>query len=158
MSVVALPAWARSLTPQPELPTRRLPVKWVILIDRNLPAGLQANAAACLGAAMGHDVPGLVGAGGADASGVGHAGLPWLGCTVLAATGPILRTLREDARAEPELMVTDMADLAQRARVYADYLAELARTEGADITYLALGLAGPRAVVDRITGRFPLLR
>ncbi|MGK5553041.1 DUF2000 domain-containing protein [Actinomadura kijaniata] len=158
MSVATLPDWARSLDPTPELPTRRSPVKWVVLVDRNLPAGLQVNAAACLGAAMARGVPGLVGAGGPDASGDDHPGLPWLGCTVLAATGPVLRALREEARAEPELVVTDMADVAQRVRVYADYLAELARTDGADLNYLALGLAGPRAAVDRLTGRFPLLR
>ncbi|HEY7484044.1 MAG TPA: DUF2000 family protein [Streptosporangiaceae bacterium] len=56
------------------------------------------------------------------------------------------------------LLVADMAAIAQRVRVYDDYLAELARTEDGDITYYAVSIAGPRPLVDGLTGRFPLLR
>ncbi|RVX44845.1 uncharacterized protein DUF2000 [Nonomuraea polychroma] len=139
-----------------DLPTKKLPVKWVIVIDRDLPRGLQANAAACLAASVGVAVPAIVGSGGVDGSGVPHAGLPWTGCAVLAAPAAIVRRIRNDAAAEADLIVSDMADIAQRADVYDDYLAALARTE--DLSYYAVSLFGPRPVVERLTGRLPLLR
>ncbi|MEV5556252.1 DUF2000 domain-containing protein [Nonomuraea wenchangensis] len=139
-----------------DLPTRELPVKWVIVLDRDLPRGLQANAAACLAASVGVAVPDIVGEGGVDAAGAAHAGLPWTGCTVLAAPAAIVRRIRDDAAAEPDLVMADMADLAQRASVYNDYLAALARAE--EPSYYAVSLFGPRGVVERLTGRLPLLR
>ncbi|WP_049571971.1 DUF2000 domain-containing protein [Nonomuraea sp. SBT364] len=141
-----------------DLPTKKLPVKWVMVVDRELPAGLQANAAACLAASVGHAVPAIVGPGGDDASGEPHAGLPWIGCTVLAAPAAIVRRIRDDAAREPGLVVTDMADVAQRARVYDDYLAQLAGTKTEDVTYFGVSLFGPRAAVERHTARLPLLR
>ncbi|MGR6914449.1 DUF2000 domain-containing protein [[Actinomadura] parvosata] len=139
-----------------DLPTKELAVKWVIVIDRDLPRGLQANAAACLAASVGVSVPAIVGSGGVDASGLPHAGLPWTGCTVLGAPAAIVERVRKDAAAEPELVVADMAAIAQRTNVYDDYLAELARTE--EPPYYAVSLFGPRAIVERLTGRLPLLR
>ncbi|MGN9840649.1 DUF2000 domain-containing protein [Nonomuraea sp. H19] len=139
-----------------DLPTKELAVKWVIVIDRDLPRGLQANAAACLAASVGVAVPAIVGSGGVDASGLAHAGLPWTGCTVLSAPTAIVRRIRNDAAGEADLVVSDMADIAQRANVYDDYLAELARTETP--SYYAVSLFGPRPLVERFTGRLPLLR
>ncbi|MBB6346530.1 DUF2000 domain-containing protein [Nonomuraea muscovyensis] len=141
-----------------DLPTRELPVKWVIVMDRDLPRGLQANAAACLAASVGRAVPAILGPGGADASGQAHAGLPWTGCTVLAAPGAIVRRIRDEAAADGALVVTDMAAIAQRTNVYDDYLAELSRTGGEDLAYYAVSLLGPRETVERLTGRLPLLR
>ena len=135
-----------------DLPTKELAVKWAIVIDRDLPRGLQANAAACLAASVGVAVPAIVGSGGVDASGLAHAGLPWTGCTVLGAPAAIVARIRSEAAAEPDLMVS----IAQRANVYDDYLAELARTE--EPSYYAVSLFGPRALVERLTGRLPLLR
>ncbi|MFI7704595.1 DUF2000 domain-containing protein [Nonomuraea sp. NPDC049480] len=139
-----------------DLPTKELPVKWVIVLDRDLPRGLQANAAACLAASVGVAVPAIVGSGGVDASGLAHAGLPWTGCAVLAAPAAIVRRIRNDAAGEPDLVLSDMADIAQRTNVYDDYLAALAHTE--EPSYLAVSLFGPRAAVERLTGRLPLLR
>ncbi|SEG99200.1 Protein of unknown function [Nonomuraea solani] len=139
-----------------DLPTKSLTVKWAIIIDRDLPRGLQANAAACLAASVGVSVPAIVGSGGVDASGLAHAGLPWTGCTVLAAPAAIVGRIRNDAAALSELVVSDMANLAQRTNVYDEYLAELARTE--EPSYLAVSLFGPRALVEGLTGRLPLLR
>ncbi|SDK45827.1 DUF2000 domain-containing protein [Nonomuraea jiangxiensis] len=139
-----------------DLPTKQLAVKWAIVVDRDLPRGLQANAAACLAASVGTAAPAIVGSGGLDASGGAHAGLPWTGCTVLASPAAIVRRIRDDAAAEPELVVSDMADIAQCAVVYDDYLAELARTE--EPAYHAVSLFGPRTVVERLTARLPLLR
>ena len=141
-----------------DLPTKKLAVKWVIVVDRDLPRGLQANAAACLAASMSQAAPSILGSGGLDASGQAHAGLPWTGCTVLSAPAAIVKRVRDDAAGDPELLVTDMAAIAQRAEVYDDYLAELAGTAVADLSYFAVSLLGPRAEVERHTGRLSLLR
>jgi hypothetical protein len=154
--MTVLASWIDSLDHRSDLPTRELPVKWVIVMDRDLPRGLQANAAANLAASVGRTVPAILGAGGADASGGTHAGLPWIGCTVLAAPGAIVSRVRADAAADPDLLVADMAVIAQQLNVYDDYLAELARSE--DPSYYAVSLLGPRATVERLTGRLPLLR
>ena len=77
---------------------------------------------------------------------------------MLAAPAAIVSRVRDDAAGEPELLVTDMAAIAQRAEVYDDYLAELAGTAVADLSYFAVSLLGPRAVVERHTGRLSLLR
>jgi hypothetical protein len=158
MQATVEPAWIEAVEQRTDLPTKQLPIKWVIVVDRDLRPGLLANAAACLAAAVGKAAPALVGSAGADASGGSHSGLPWTGCMILAATAPIVRVLRAEARAEPDLLVADMTTIAQRVRVYDDYLSELARTEDEDLTYFAVSIAGPRACVDRLTGRFPLLR
>ncbi|MEV0198722.1 DUF2000 domain-containing protein [Nonomuraea sp. NPDC050691] len=143
---------------RPDLPTKELPVKWVIVMDRDLPRGLQANAAACLAASTSQAVPSILGSGGEDASGGAHAGLPWTGCTVLAASSAIVRRIRDDAARTAGVVIADMAAIAQRTNVYDDYLAELARTGAEDLSYYAVSVLGPRADVDRLTGRLPLLR
>ncbi|KAB2340897.1 DUF2000 domain-containing protein [Actinomadura rudentiformis] len=152
------PTWIDTLVHESHKPTKEQVIKWVIMLDRELPAGLQLNAVACLSAAVGKAAPAMVGTGGIDASGSPHAGLPWTGCTVLAATAAIVKTVRATALTEPDLLVADMASVAQRSRVYDDYLAGLARLQDDDLTYYAVSIAGPRPRVDRLTGRFPLLR
>ncbi|MFD0656256.1 DUF2000 domain-containing protein [Thermocatellispora tengchongensis] len=155
---MTLPEWLDGLDPRPDVPTREQGVKWVIVLDRDLPRGLQVNAAACLAAAVGRAAPAILGEPGLDADGGAHSGLPWTGCTVLAAPAAIVRAIRAEAVAAPDLLVTDMAAIAQRAGVYLDYLAELGRSRGDDLDYYAIGILGPRSAVDRLTARLPLLR
>ncbi|GIH79889.1 hypothetical protein Plo01_63180 [Planobispora longispora] len=158
MQMTVLESWTADFGYRPDLPTRELPVKWAILVDRDLPRGLQANAVACLAASVGNAVPAILGAGGADASGRAHPGLPWTGCAVLAAPAAVVRRVAAEAAAVPDLLVTDMATIAQRTNVYRDYLDELARTRSEDLAYHAVSLFGSRPDVERLTGRLPLLR
>lgn len=67
-------------------PTRSARLKWVIVADEAIPAGLMANAVACIASSTAAAVTGLIGPGGRDASGHRHPGLPWAGCTVLTAS------------------------------------------------------------------------
>ncbi|MFE2745679.1 DUF2000 family protein [Streptomyces scopuliridis] len=55
-----------------------------------------------MASAVGKAVPGLLGPDGADASGVAHPGLPWAGCTVLAADAGTLRAPRAKAATKDE--------------------------------------------------------
>jgi hypothetical protein len=140
-------------------PTRKARLKWVIVVDESLPAGRVTNAAACMAAAVGKALPELLGPGGADASGVAHPGLPWAGCTVLAANADSLRELRMKAATESEeMLIVDMPEPAQTSRVYDEYLGVLAETEHTELGYCAISLVGPRNAVDRLVGRLSLLR
>lgn len=140
-----------------DLATREAPLKWVIVVDGQLPAGPIANAVACLAAAVGKALPNLVGPAGRDASGTEHAGLPWAGCTVLAADSATVRAIRAAAVRRSELHVADMVDVAQQVRVYDGYLARLAETAADELTYQAVSIVGPRNTVGKLTRRLPLL-
>lgn len=152
-----VPSWAADEVRLDE-PTRASRLRWVLVVDEALPAGAVVNAGACLAAAVGYAVAGLLGPSGLDADGVPHPGLPWAGCTVLAASAAELTDLRVRATAAaPDVLVVDMPRSAQTNRVYADYLGELGRTSGPDLALRAISLLGPKNRVDRLTKRLSLL-
>jgi hypothetical protein len=122
-----------------------------------LPAGVAANAAACLAASAGARVSGLLGPGGNDADGAWHPGLPWAGCAVLGATAAELADLRTNALAAEDVLVVDMPGSAQTNRVYADYLTELAVTAADGLDLRAVSVFGPKNKIDRLTKRLGLL-
>ncbi len=139
-------------------PTRSARLRWVIVVSSEIGAGSAANAIACVAATVGDSVAGIVGPAGTDASGGMHPGLPWPGCTILAADAREIATVRAKARGREGLLVVDMPAAAQTTRVYADYLAELATTDEDDLSPYAVGIVGPRNQVDRVVGKLPLYR
>jgi hypothetical protein len=139
-------------------PTRAAKLKWVIVVDAAAGPGATANAVACVSAAVGQAVVGLLGPAGADASGAHHPGLPWAGCSILAADQGALLILRTRAAARPDLLVVDMPAAAQATRVYDDYRTTLAATAPDALELLAVAIVGPRNPVDRIAGKLPLYR
>lgn len=147
-----------SATARTGLSTRQAPLKWVVVVDRDLPAGRAVNAAACMAAAVGRALPDLLGGDGRDASGQVHPGLPWAGCSVLAADTATLHTLREKAAAKEDVFVVDMPAPAQTSRIYDEYLDLLAGTKHEDLTYHAVALVGPRNRIGKLVGKLPLLR
>lgn len=138
--------------------TRSARLKWVIVVDETLAPGLQVNAAACVAAATGSAIEGLLGPDASDADGATHPGLPWAGCTVLGASPERLTALRVAAVAADETLVVDMPTAAQTTRVYDEYLEVMSRTELAATAPLAVSLIGPRAQVDRLVKKLSLLR
>lgn len=136
-------------------PTRSARLKWVVVVDTDLPPGRAVNAAACLAAATGSRVTGLLGPDAVDAAGAVHPGLPWAGCTVLAADTDQLAAVRAKAAGSDGVLVVDMPEHGQRTRVYDEYLAAVGRDTAP--RYCAVGIIGPRNRVDRIVGRLPLL-
>ena len=137
--------------------TRAARLKWVVVVDRETPPGRMVNAVACVSAATGAAVDGLIARGGPDATGWEHHGLPWAGCTVLATTAEKLANARSKAVAVDGMLVVDMPLSAQTNRVYDGYLAELAATGPADLAVNAVSLVGERAEVDAIVKRLSLL-
>lgn len=137
--------------------TRAARLKWVVVVDRDSPPGQMVNAVACVSAATGALVDGLIARGGADAAGEMHPGLPWAGCTVLAASAEKLANARSKAVAADGLLVVDMPLAAQTNRVYDGYLAELATTAPEDLRVVAVSIVGERSDVDVIVKRLSLL-
>jgi hypothetical protein len=137
--------------------TRAARLKWVIVVDRDMPTGRMVNAAVCVAAATAREVPGLLGPGGTDTAGSAHPGLPWAGCSVLAGDAETLQRVRAGAEAHPEVYVADMPLAAQETRVYDDYLSQLAGSTPDQIGYAAVSIVGPRKRVDRIAGGLRLL-
>lgn len=137
--------------------TRAARLKWVVVVDKALPPGRAVNAVACISATTGSLVEGLIARGGPDAAGIEHPGLPWAGCTVLAASAEQLVNLRAKASLDDDLLVVDMPLAAQTNRVYDEYLAELAITPADRLGISALSLVGERSNVDAIVKRLSLL-
>ena len=137
--------------------TRSAKLKWVVVVDGALPSGVAVNAAVCVAAATSANVSGLLGRDGHDRAGSTHPGLPWAGCSILAADAETLAEIRAKAVVSEGVYVADMPSHAQRTRVYDDYLAQLADADSAEITYAALSIIGPRNRIDKLVKRLPLL-
>ncbi|MEV6560319.1 DUF2000 domain-containing protein [Nocardia sp. NPDC051756] len=137
-------------------PTRAARLKWVVIVDADLPPGRAINAAVCVAAATGAAVAGLLGPDGKDGAGEVHPGLPWAGCAILAAGSAELRALRDRAAAGDGTFVVDMPSQAQHTRVYGEYLDALADTEHDDMAYYAVGIIGPRNRIDKLVKKLPL--
>ena len=136
--------------------TRSARLKWVVLVDPALPGGRAVNAAICVAAATSTAVPGLLGPAGADAEQQAHPGLPWAGCSILAATPEEMVEIRTKAAAAEDVHVSDMPLAAQETRVYDEYLEQLATAPLPDLKYLAVSIVGPRNRIDKWVKRLPL--
>lgn len=138
-----------------DVSAREARLKWVVVVDADLPAGLAANAAVCVAASTVDRVPGIVGPDAVDAAGDVHPGLPWIGCAVLGAPRERLAAVRTKAAAAFGVFVADMTQDGQRTLVYDEYRAAVGR--GGEPRYLAISVVGPRNRVDKIVGGLPLL-
>ncbi|MFD3444627.1 DUF2000 domain-containing protein [Microbacteriaceae bacterium 4G12] len=138
-------------------PTRSARLKWVVVVDADIPSGRAVNAAVCVAAATADAVTGVLGPAATDADGSAHPGLPWAGCTILTADAATLRAIRAKAAAHPGTFVADMPVAAQATRVYDEYIHSVADTRSEELEYLAVSIVGPRNRVDKIVGRLPLM-
>ncbi|MEV7729545.1 DUF2000 domain-containing protein [Streptomyces sp. NPDC087917] len=139
------------------LSTRQARLKWVVVVNSDLPPGRAANAAICAAAPTATAVPGLLGDAAADGAGAVHPGLPWAGCSVLVADSATLRTIRAKATSRPDVFVADVPTAAQSTRVYSDFMAAVGETRTEDMDYCAISIVGPRNPVDKIVGKLPLM-
>jgi hypothetical protein len=117
-------------------PTRSARYKWAIVVDTTVPAGLMANAVACVAASTGALVTGLIARGGPPEE---------------------IAAVRARAAASDGVLVADMPRSAQTNRVYDDYLGELAGTKPEDLGVSAFSVFGPRNRVDKLVKKLALL-
>ncbi|MDP9026820.1 MAG: DUF2000 family protein [Actinomycetota bacterium] len=136
-------------------PTRSARLKWVVVLDASAPLGQRFNAVACIAASTGATVIGLIGSSGTDGSGSTHPGLPWAGCSVLAATTEQILEIRNKAVSNDMMFVADMPLSAQTNRVYDEYLAELRTTSTPQL--VGISIVGSRNAVDRLVKRLSLV-
>lgn len=129
----------------------------VLVINRELPAGLAANAAAVLALSLGALKPGLPGPDFVDGSGEQHPGLFPAGLPVLAASAADLSALRRRAR-ERGIRVVDFPSVGQQTNDYGEFRRVVAGTPEPDLRYLGVALHGPAKAVRAVTGGLPLLR
>jgi hypothetical protein len=139
------------VSPRPE------PTRTVLVIDRELPIGLAANAAAVLALTLGALEPDLAGEDFTDGSGEPHPGLFPAGLPVLAADAPGLWAVRKQARKQ-SVRVVDLPRAGQQTNDYETFRRTVAGTPEPDLRYLGIALHGPAKLIRSLTGGLPLLR
>jgi hypothetical protein len=127
----------------------------VVVIDRDLPKGPAANAAAILALTTGARRPELIGDDFSDATGAAHPGLIATGLPVLGAPADELPGLRS-AALDRGLLVVGLPAAAQTTTDYEAFRATVATTT--EPAYLALLVSGPAKAVRALTGSLALLR
>jgi hypothetical protein len=137
--------------------TRQARLKWVVVVDEALASGRAVNAAICVASTTSVAVTGLLGPEAFDASGTAHPGLPWAGCSILAASGQRLTEIHAAAAELDEVFVAGMPAQAQSTRVYDEYREQLADLKPEELRFCAVSLVGPRKRIDKLVHRLPLL-
>ena len=133
------------------------PSRCAIVVDRALPAGRAANAAAVVAFTLGKRHPDVAGSDLIDGSGCHHPGLIPIGIAVVSATAAELSDLRNRA-AKAGLDVVDFPVQGQETTDYGRFGALVASVPAEALNYVGVGLYGPRKMVGRFVGKFPLLK
>lgn len=131
--------------------------KLVILIDRDLAAGLAANTAAVLTLSLGANHPELIGADLTDASGQRHLGITTLPIPVLASTQDVMREAIKRAT-DDQVEVVSFTSLAQSIHTYDEYADALVNTPVDNLIYSGVALYGTKKTINSITGSLPRFR
>jgi len=134
--------------------------KAVIVVDREIPIGLLANAVAVASFSLGQAVHGICGDEVRDASGNLYRGVIRIPLPILAAMPERMLQIRDTVRKQDfeDVVAIDFTEQAQRPQTYEAYGEVMAGTPGGDIVHRALALYGSRKRVDKLTGNLPLLR
>lgn len=134
-------------------------IECVIVIGGGCPAGLAANTATILGAALGKLRPELVGAAVLHQDGSEHAGIVEIPLPILRAGPEHIRQIRSALQTPDcsDLAAADFTDLAQGCRTCSEYERKLASCAEASLRSIAVGLCGREKKVNRLTGNLPLL-
>ncbi|MEZ3498418.1 DUF2000 domain-containing protein [Pantoea sp. KPR_PJ] len=127
-----------------------------LIIDRELPAGLAMNAASVTGVSFGRALENLVGSALQSQDGVTFPGLITAPLPVLMAAGDRLAELHRRCADDESLFVLPFSALAQSCRSYGEYEARLRDTASSTLALVALGLAGPKKTISRLTGDLKL--
>lgn len=135
-------------------------MKIAMVINKELPAGLIANAAAVLGISLGCRSKDIVGADIQDEDGYNHMGITTKTIPMLGGTRAQIKEIRDklfdDAYAD--ITVIDFSEVAQKCLDYESYIDILSHRQCSDIYYLGICLYGPEKKVNKLTGFLGLLR
>lgn len=132
--------------------------KCVIIVDASLPAGIIANAAACLGFSLGNVLPDELGPPQIDASGTSHGGLLNIPIPILATDTTRLHSIVDAAYHSDIEHVFDMSEAAQSSKIQAEYAEKIRQIKGADMRYWAVACYGLKSQINKLCGSLPLYR
>lgn len=133
--------------------------KMVAVMDETLPSGLLANTAAVLSLTLGNKIEGLIGENLVDGSGNDHTALTTIPIPILKCTPERLREVyKQSYELRNELLVVDITDAAQTTTNYGDYEEKLKQSQTVELKLLGIALAGPKKLINKLTGNLGLLR
>jgi hypothetical protein len=132
--------------------------KCVIIVDQKLPAGIIANAAACLGFSLGTVLPNELGPVQVDADGIKHGGIINIPIPILATTSDIVKLITDKAKALDRIIVYDMSEAAQSSKTQEEYRQKIENTKNVDMRYWAVALYGDKKDINKLCGNLPLFR
>lgn len=135
-------------------------MKITVVINRELPVGLIANAAAVLGASLGKSFPDIVGEDIVDSDGRVHPGITTKTIPVLGATREQVKGIHDKLCAGDysDIVAFDFSEVAQKCLDYANYTEIMSGLGRSELYYLGVCLYGPSKKVNSLTGNLGLLR
>lgn len=135
-------------------------MKCVMIIDPELPLGIQVNTAAALGISIGSEVKGLTGHQLLDRDNNPYEGITNIPIPILALTKDEIKQKYDELleRKNNELKVIAFTDIAQKSLSYEDYESRLAITPYKQLNLLGICIYGPKKSVNKITGNLKMLR
>ncbi len=136
-------------------------MKCVIVVNRDMPPGLKANAAAALALSLGNGIgESLIGPDTVDRDGRRHPGITRIGLPILEAPEETVREIYESVSSAPDspTRAIGFSALAQSCRDYGDYTARMERTGSSELRYSGVCLFGPPKEVSRLTGSLRMMR
>lgn len=134
-------------------------MKCVMIIDKELSAGIAANTAAALGISLSGRIAGLVGESLLDGDGRVHEGVTNIPIPILAMSREELREKYDIIKEseDPEIFLIGFSETAQRSISYKDYTEKLAHRTKEQINYLGICIYGPKSKVNKLTGSLKML-
>lgn len=135
-------------------------MKCVMIVDSDLPIGIQVNTAAVLGVSLASEIKGLTGKKLIDKDGVLHEGVTNIPIPILTLSSEEIKQkynqlLKID---DNEIRVIGFNDVAQKSLEYDDYKLKLAQTNNNTINYLGVCIYGPKKKINKLTGNIKMLR
>ncbi len=133
-------------------------MKIVLVVDPELPLGLIANTSAYLSFSLGQKLENMLAEDAIDSLGRVHMGTSPITMPILKADKELLKSIFEKASQNSDITIMDFTNIAQKHRVYSEYIEEIKDTPIVDLEYLGLALFGAKKAVNSLTGSLPLLR
>lgn len=135
-------------------------MKCVMIIDSELPVGIQINTAAALGISIASEIKGLTGKKLLDRDGKSYEGVTNIPIPILTLNKEEIKQKYDDLleRQKDEMKVIAFSDVAQKSLNYDDYEAKLALTSYSQVSLLGICIYGPKKLVNKMTGNLKILR
>lgn len=135
-------------------------MKCVMIVDSDLPSGVQVNTAAVLGVSLASEIKGLTGKKLIDKDGILHEGVTNVPIPILTLSCEELKQKYNQLLKinDNEIRVIGFNDVAQKSLEYDDYEMKLSQTKNNNINYLGICIYGPKKKVNKLTGNIKMLR